>query len=756
MLYNVDFEIAGIIILLIMYYFLHTQYSQQSETTNAFRRFILIMILTEVMDVVTAYTISYAAAIPNIVNMLLNTFYIGLTLYLQFAYVEYVSSYIRRYNKQSYITIVCNYVGGIYSLMLVLNFFTGIIFDFSPEGKFIRGPLNIIEYLIPSVFIYYSVVIVLKNTKSFMTKQAVSIILLAVLSTGGCFFQFFFRRDILLSMFSLTIGALFCMLALETPDYQKLLMAMDELSAAKEALEKADKAKTEFITNMSHEIRTPINAVLGYNELILKRTKEEAIVEYSRNAQVAGRALLSMVNDILDYTNIDDGTLNIARVEYSVTSMINDMLINIEYNTRRKGLDCKISIDDNLPMLLLGDAVRINQIVNNIVATAVNFTRDGSVELIINWEPSTENHGYLCVEVNDTGVGMPQEAVDMVMAYYESEEMNSKKELDQFGFVLSIILNLLKLMNADMKIESELGKGSSFKFRIRQRIIDATPIRLEVKDYSLEDESEINVYAPEARVLLADDNKMNLDLITGLLKDTGVSFNTAVNGVEVIQKVREHEYDLIFMDHMMPVMDGVEAFREINRLKLCPETPIIVLTANAVAGSREKYLKEGFDAYLSKPVTQKQLLKSLYDFLPYDKIIEDHVYEASVEKMPMSVLERFDFLNCQIGLAYCADSLDFYLEMLQSYVDNDRSKELEALYGQENWKDYQITVHALKSTSMSIGAEEMSEKAKKLEFAARDNDLDYIRQKHEIIMKEYQELIQKIQHQIQTISLTLV
>lgn len=504
---------------------------------------------------------------------------------------------------------------------------------------------------------------------------------------------------------------------------------------------KANAAKSEFLANMSHELRTPINAILGYNEMLMRETGESQTVAYASNVRLAGRNLLSLVSTILDFTDIEKEKLQLSDGNYSVRDMLQDILPQAEFEADRKNLELRILIDETIPQRLIGDVARIKQILDNLISNAIKYTNQGFVEINLSWETQEESNGNLIVAIRDSGIGMKAGDVQKISESFIRFDREQTMNIQGIGLGLTIVTRLLHLMDSRLEVESEPGAGSCFAFRLRQGIADATPIgKLDLRKerYELPEYVADTWEAPQACALLVDDNPMNLDILIGMLHETKMQLDTAVNGKEALQRVREKKYDIILMDHMMPVMDGIEALHRLREENLCPDIPVLVLTANAVGDARERYLQAGFDDYLSKPVLYGQLLTKVRQYLP------ERLFEQQSSKRKLE-----DYLDKQIGMQYCCNSEEFYQEMLRSYLNNNRLEEIRKCYADEDWENYRIAVHALKSTSLSIGAVSLSEDAKALEFAAKENRIEEIRNHHERVMDAYEELLALLQKDIE-------
>ncbi len=386
----------------------------------------------------------------------------------------------------------------------------------------------------------------------------------------------------------------------------------------------ASQSKAQFLANMSHEIRTPINTVIGMNEMILRENKDETIEEYAYNIKSASRMLLGLINDVLDFSKIEAGKLRLVNNDYYLANMLNDVILGIEVRVKQKNLELKLDIDEKLPSVLLGDEIRIKQILNNLLSNAIKYTEKGSVTLRAKGAYSEDGFG-LILEVEDTGVGIKKADMDRLFDSFERLELEKNRYIEGTGLGLNITKELVSIMNGRISVRSEYGSGSCFTVTIPQQIVNAEAMgQLEQKRrHSQEDIASKEKYLciPDSRILVVDDTKMNLVVIKALLKRNQAQLDTASGGNECLEKTKEQKYDLILMDHMMPEPDGVQTMHMIRAdgENLNRETPIVVLTANAIEGMKEQYLKDGFSDYLAKPVEAEDLENILSKFLAVEK-----------------------------------------------------------------------------------------------------------------------------------------
>ena len=399
---------------------------------------------------------------------------------------------------------------------------------------------------------------------------------------------------------------------------------MSQLEEQKRIADEANRAKSSFLANMSHEIRTPINAVLGMDEMIIRESGERNIRAYANDIKTAGRTLLSLINDILDFSKIEEGRMEILPTQYDLTSVINDLVNMIKPRAEKKGLRFAVNVDSTVPHILYGDEIRIKQVALNILTNAVKYTNEGKVEMKVGFSKEDEENISLSFVIEDTGIGMKEEDMDKLFSPFSRMEENRNRSIEGTGLGMSIVRQLLELMDSSLDVSSVYGEGSKFSFDIRQKVVNWEPMGDISKRFSKE-ASEPEVYhelfhAPDADILVVDDTEVNLSVICNLLKQTLVDVDTASSGKAALSMAKDKHYDIIFIDHMMPDMDGIETLKRIKAETDTDTTVCIALTANAVSGARERYLEAGFADYLSKPVDGRRLEEMIRKYLPEEKI----------------------------------------------------------------------------------------------------------------------------------------
>ena len=545
----------------------------------------------------------------------------------------------------------------------------------------------------------------------------------------------------------------------------------DRLREEKAAADMANAAKTDFLANMSHEIRTPINAIMGMNEIILRDSRSgmenggpasETFRSIHGSAGIissAGHSLISIINSILDFSKIESGKTELTESNYDLNTLLNDVGVMIALKANGKGLQFRLNVDKALPSAYFGDEVRVRQILSNLLTNAVKYTDAGSVELTVGMEEGgrAENGQMLTLvfAVTDTGIGIREEDMKRLFYRFERMDMRRNSTVEGTGLGLAITKSLLNIMNGSITAESVYGKGSTFTVRLPQLVVSAEPVGyFRLRHDNSAQEGQLyreSFHAPDCRILVVDDTRMNITVVERLLQHTGLQIDSAESGMEAVELCCRSRYDLVLMDQRMPHMDGIEAQRRIRETEdsLNADTPFICLTADAVMGARERYLAEGFAEYLSKPVNSQALEKMLMKYLPAKKVTV--IQDAPRPQASSDVPEAFAPLQAagisvQTGLHYAQDDPEFYRSILKEYGQSaaERQDRMAQALAAENWKDYGIYAHALKGTSRGIGADSLADSAERLEAAARENDGNTIRKKHPELMALYRQVLSAV------------
>ena len=557
---------------------------------------------------------------------------------------------------------------------------------------------------------------------------------------------------------------------------------------------RANRSKMAFLTSLSREIRTMVTGLLGLNTIVLKECRDENIKDYAKNIQNSGQSVLSLVNDVLDVSKIESGKLSIVSMEYDVFSVLLECYNEYEPKAKAKNLTFNIDCNPDIPSSLWGDENRIVQIINNLLSNAIKYTEVGEVSLSVGYERlppigtlRSDDYIMLKIMVKDTGMGIRKEHLSTIFNRYELEEFNGNEQIEGVGLGLSLTQELLEKCGGHISVDSRYGEGTSFTVEIPQLVLNSEPMgdfALKYRNASMHNNKGMSevFFAPEARVLIVDDIELNLKVLRGFLKNMQVRVDEAVSAHQCLEMVSVKHYDLIFLDHMMPVMDGMETYRQMKSQQNFPNknTPVIVLASEGESLSKESFLSEGFTDYLLKPIKERDLLRVLKWYLPKSLVltsddlretlaestgvVDEGDREASASKAGFShdeneivlhtvtaptLHEKFkmfsEFLDVKAGLDYCADDEEIYVEMLQEYVGSPLCRNVDACYKHSDWDNYRFYMHVLYDSSIAIGATSMAEKFHNLEKACREVRMTVVHEKHELAMALHAELIENIQ-----------
>ena len=653
--------------------------------------------------------------------------------------------------------------------------------------------VNIIEFIICTI-LHVNRMVDFTDTVSYMTGLAVAIIgtigitvgldikkkkikdyYLVIIGVAGAFFTacveivLYFQRSIKFSGVVLAVGLVFLLIMAVINTVRNILI----IERKKQEAEFASEAKARFLANMSHEIRTPINAVLGMNAMILRESNEPNIRDYALDIQGASQSLLSLINDILDFSKIESGKMELIEAEYDVSSVINDISNMIRIKAEDKNLKLNINIDKKLPSRLFGDEVRIRQVLINLLNNAVKYTEKGGIYLNISGlefeEKEAEKYVSIDFSVEDTGIGIKDEDIGKLFEEFERIEEEKNRNIEGTGLGMSITVQLLNLMGTKLSVESEYGKGSKFSFNLKQRVISDKPIgdiAGRIRQQADNEKYQASFVAPEANVLVVDDNAVNRKVFRNLLKQTGIQIMECASGQECLEIIKEKHFHIIFLDHMMPEMDGIETLHHMKNdtNHKCNDSYIVALTANAISGAKQMYLDEGFDSYLSKPINTDKLEALIKKVLPQELVsyetLEKQQSDNTVEneknveitregnESQESVLPDIPEIDWTYAKIHISDEellldtmRDFYHSMkaegdyLKSRYD-EIFTDLEEI-NEEALGLFRIKVHSMKSSSALLGMNALSGVAKMLEFAARDKKIDIVRNVTEPFLEEW-------------------
>lgn len=531
------------------------------------------------------------------------------------------------------------------------------------------------------------------------------------------------------------------------------------LIEVKEQAEEANKAKTMFLANMSHEIRTPMNAIMGTTEMILRENISDSVRDKAHSIQNAGNILISIINDILDFSKIESGKMSVNETDYRLGILLKDITDSVKIRLEEKNVAFRVYVKPSLPKVLHGDETHVRQIFTNILNNAVKYTKTGFVELNVDWE-LRNGMALIRVSVEDSGCGIPQENIPMLFNSFERADMIKNRTIEGTGLGLAICKRLVESMGGSVGVKSVYGKGSIFNFHIYQSVVDYTP----TGDYNVltgEEEKELkrnseSFIAPMAKILAVDDNITNLKVIQGLLTMYQIRVDIAMSGEECLDKIQKNHYHLVLMDQMMPVMDGIETTRIIRASddRYLRNIPIVALTANAIRGSREMFLENGFQDYISKPLDINLLEKVLKKYLPKDFIYYVDKADPNVRLGKELVIPNVDV---EKGLEHYGNSRSRYLQILR-YIYDDGAEQIARMRANiqaGNYEAYTFDAHALKGLARGIGAMKLSKLAMEQEMASRDGDHYTVDEGASVLFEEYEMLLANIKFVFQENNLPL-
>ena len=521
---------------------------------------------------------------------------------------------------------------------------------------------------------------------------------------------------------------------------------INEIKRVRRQAEKASIAKSEFLANMSHEIRTPMNAIIGLNDIIMEECGDTEIYGHAKDVQSAAKNLLAIINDILDLSKVEAGKMELVYVDYYIKILANEIMAMMDMAASQKGLILKYECDETIPCGYNGDDGRIKQVLINILNNAIKFTKKGYVRTYITGKPGKNAEEELLIfHVEDTGCGIRQEDLDKIFEDFRQVDSKRNRSAEGTGLGLAIVKHMVELMQGTIEVESTYGKGTMVTIMIPQKIVDSRPVSETPQLVQTEQKITDSFTAPGVKVLIVDDNVINRKVARGFLKNYAFDLTEAESGAQAVELVRSTRYDIIFMDHMMPGMDGIEAVQIIR--SDCGENgtaPVIVaLTANAMEGMREHFLECGFDDFISKPLDRKELNQLLLRWVP-EKYRQMEEKEEELKPLdPAAFL--IDGVDMDAAMRYYSGDEEGFIDLLELYcMDGKRKTGLLRELVQSDILRYQIEVHGLKSASANIGAMEVSSLARAQENAAAKGDREFIEEQFPLLLAEYETLLANI------------
>lgn len=715
-------------------YFTHRR--EKNRVNTVFSVLLITSLIHLIFDMITVYTVHHIGSISPKLNHFSHQVFLGTLLFMFYMVYIYLIELI---NSESNLIIDIK-------KRTAFPFFlsaTGVIFlplhyVQTEHGNYSKGPASLVIYTSIAIYALLILNLLVKyhDKLSFKKIKAIVIALMCELITA--IYQLVFPYSLVSPLGILLLNLGFYM-TVENPD----AVLVEQLKAETARADAANNAKTQFLASISHEIRTPINAVLGMNEMILRESREKEVVSYASEVKRAAKSLLNIINDLLDITKIEAGKLTVIPVEYSLASLINDIRTMFELKAAEKRLKFKIEIIGGLPSTVIGDDVRVKQVLINILNNAIKYTENGSVTLTV----SAPQAGSISFCIKDTGIGIKPEDIEKLYTPFQRVDEKRNRNIEGTGLGLSITMQLLELMNSRIDVQSVYGEGSTFSFVLPQPTANATPLNTAVL-FSAEPVSEkqykVSHQAPDAKLLIVDDSEMNRRVISGLLKETKIQIFESESGEDCLKKTADCHFDLILMDHMMPGMDGIETLRAMRSRENdpCRTTPVVIVTANAVVGAKEAYLEAGFDDFLSKPIDPHKLEKMVFAKLDSTLITDAPADSVSTEQPPereLPVIEGIDWSWANIHFpsqSFLLDTVKLFVSRIKPEADA-LTRCFEQIDGNDSFESYRTQVHSMKTSASTLGIVPLAGLAATLENAARAENSAVISTLHPVFIEKW-------------------
>ena len=744
-------EVACLSVVIFMAIMYFSAEKKKTRINSVFSALLMLSIVNLIFDGITVYTVNHLDAIPIWMNNCFHRIFIGTMPGIFYLIYRYMVLLV---GKES---LEFQWILKLSDWLLVLSVAGVIVLPIyyvqTENGNYSYGLAVLAAFASAGIFFVLSIVTLLRNAKPIEFKKKLAIILSMTIEVIASLYQAVFPLALVSGMGIMLINLAFYLIT-ENPD----IALLEQIQEQKKRADDANAAKSVFLSNMSHEIRTPMNAIVGMTEILLRTDLSEEQKDYLTNIKNSGHALVSIINDLLDISKIEAGKMELIDDVYDFKAMLSDIRMIIMNRIGSKPLELIYEIDETLPNKMYGDGLRIRQVIINLMNNAVKFTNEGYVKLSVSLEERTEEDFMIHVAVSDTGQGIRQEDIQRLFEAFEQVDIKKNQGKEGTGLGLAISSQLISMMGGKLEVKSEYGVGSEFYFTIHQKAVSADLEQQETKQ-----EIFTNFIAPDARILLVDDNEMNRKVAVGLMQPFRMQIDLAENGKKALSKIEENQYDLIFMDHMMPVMNGVEATKCLRSKEdaYSRTVPIIALTADAMTDAQKLFKQSGMNDFLAKPIDLRKLCEIIQKWLPKELIIrQEERTEKSNQALSGAEMESINTggaknsdikATTQVGELSAIEGIDvkegiknsgnekMFISLLGDFYKliDTKSSKIETFFADGLFKDFTIEVHALKNNARMIGALELSEEFFRLEQLGNAGDEETIRQELPKVMEHY-------------------
>jgi len=721
-------EMACFFVIMLMSILYFSAKRKKTKLHMIFSAILVLSMVHLIFDSATIYTVNRLDEIPAWINDVFHRLFIGTMVVLFYLFYRYVVVLIEEESgkKQGLAWLFA----GILVVAVIGAVALPLYYRETEIGNYSYGPAAYMTYASIGVHLIGVVVLLAVNWKKVHAKKKIGITVAMAVEIIVALYQAVHPMALLSGMGIMLIVLSFY-LTMQNPD----IALVEQVQEEKRKADAASEAKSTFLSHMSHEIRTPMNAVVGMTELMLRTDITLEQREYLINIKNSGNALVSIINDILDLTKIESGKMELTEENYEVAPMLKDIRLIIENRIGDKPIALIYEVDEKLPARLRGDALRIRQVMINLLNNAVKFTEEGHVKLSIAVLSASENEVEIKISVSDTGQGIRKEDLKRLFEAFEQVDTERNRGKEGTGLGLAISSDLIRLMGGKLEVQSVYDEGSEFYFTIKQKTVSGNTV-------NTEEEDERDFTAPAAKILVVDDSQINLKIAMGLLKPLRMQVDTAESGRQALEMVQSTEYNIIFMDHMMPGMDGIETTRRMRQLpaKYLESVPIVAFTANAMKEAEKSFYAAGMNGFIPKPIETEALFKAVRRYLPDEYIVyNDSVSLPFVAPLQENLCEfQLDGIDVQAGVK-SAGSTDFYMEILGDFylLIDTKSLKIEKCTEDGLWRDYTVEVHALKTSARMIGAMELSQEFAYLEQLGKEENAEEIMEETPKVLAHY-------------------